>query len=192
MVFIIAVTPAHAKEPNAAPASYILQVSSNLGCDSLNIELISKAAKKSHYLKYTSSAFAAVDLPAGEYAFGDVTCTNQNETQAFDVLKGTMTPLVFSPGRAYYGGRLIFKKVEDIDPAGTPDVLKNCTREFSRARGEPTNDCQDGIGVDTAAQTARQINVYIPDPSDEDISTVRTALKATKEQLLYMPLKNKG
>jgi hypothetical protein len=45
------------------------------------------------------------------------------------------------------------------------------------------------VGVDTSAPTSKHINVYRPEVTDEDLAVVRSALSATKEQLLYLPLK---
>jgi hypothetical protein len=59
---------------------------------------------------------------------------------------------------------------------------------MSRARGQSSNQCRDGVGVDTSAPTSKQINVYRPEVTEQDISVVRSALSASKAQLLYLPL----
>ena len=188
-IFILGSGSAAAAYTESAPATYIMQVTSNLSCETLDIELISKVDASRKNIRFTSSAFAAVEVPSGAYSFGDVICTNKENAKAHDLLSENMPPLNFSAGQAYYGGRIIFQELVTADPNGAPDVLSNCTRSISRVRGASSNECRDGVGVDTSAQTNMQINVYLPDVTDEDLALVRTAMSATKEQLLYLPLK---
>ena len=177
------------KSADAAPATYLLQISSNLGCETLDIEFISQANEARKNLRFTTSAFAAVELSAGTYAFGNVTCRYKDSQQTFDILNDKLTPLTLSAGQSYYGGRLIFKEVQTVDVNGTPKVLSNCTQVNSRARGETSNECRDGVGVNSSAQTSKEIELYIPDVSDEDLTAIRNTLSLTKDQLLYLPLK---
>jgi hypothetical protein len=188
-LFILGPVPATAAIAGPSPATYIMQVTSNLSCETLDIELISQADNTHQNIRFKSSAFSAVELPSGAYTFGDLICTNRGRTQVHDLLSEKIAPLYLAAGQAYYGGRLIFQELVTVDPNGTPDVLSNCTRIISRARGKSTNECRNGIGVDTSAQTSTQINVYLPEVMDEDIALVRSVLSATKEQLLYLPLK---
>mgnify|MGYP000668580548 CR=1 FL=1 len=172
-----------------SPATYIMQVTSNLSCETLDIQLISQVDNALENIRFKSSAFSSVELPVGAYTFGDVICTNKENAQIHDLLSKKIAPLNLAVGQAYYGGRLIFQERVTVDVNGTPKVLSNCTRSISRARGESSNECRDGVGVDTSAQTSTEINVYLPEVKDEDIALVRSALSATKEQLLYLPLK---
>ncbi|MBT8448131.1 MAG: hypothetical protein KJO69_00475 [Gammaproteobacteria bacterium] len=176
------------KAADSAPATYLLQIASNLGCETLDINLISQSDESRKNLRYTTSAFAAVELSAGTHAFGDVTCVYKDGQQTFDILSNKFAPISLSAGQAYYGGRLIFKEVQTMDVNGTPKVLSNCTQLNSRARGESSNECRDGVGVNTSAQIAKEIELYIPDVTDEDLTTIRNTLSLTKEQLLYLPL----
>lgn len=190
LVFVLGSIPAFVVSANPSQATYILQVTSNLNCETLDIELVSQANDTRENIRFTTSAFAAVDVPSGAYSFGNVICTNKGRLQAHSLLGEKMALLNFSAGQAYYGGRVIFQELVTTDPTGAPDVLDNCTQSISRARGERSNECRDGTGVDTSAKTNTQINVYLPDVTDEDIELVRTALTVTKEQLLYLPLKS--
>jgi hypothetical protein len=188
-VFFLGSVPGIAISANSSPATYIMQVSSNLSCDTLDIELISQADDARQHIRYGSSAFAAVELPSGTYAFGDVTCTNRKDAKAYDLLSDKIAPIHLNAGQAYYAGRMIFEEIVTMDAIGSPDVFSNCTRNISRARGKSINQCRDGVGVDTSAPTSKQINVYRPEVTDEDVAVVRSAFSATKEQLLYLPLK---
>lgn len=188
IVFILSTVPVFAKAADTAPATYILQVSSNLGCEKLNIELIAKRGGTSHFLTFDNTAFAAIDLPAGGYSYGDVNCTIKGNTQTFENLLSKISPLHLASGQGYFGGRLIFKKADDVDPNETPEQLSNCTREFSRARGEEkSHECRDGVGVKN--MVTEQVSVFVPEVSDKDLETVRKALNTNREQLLYLPLK---
>ena len=74
-VFASVIASASVFAQGQGPATYILQVSSNLGCDTLEIEVVSTKDQSSQRLIYKTSAFAATVLPAGDYVFGGVTCT---------------------------------------------------------------------------------------------------------------------
>ena len=174
-----------------AKATYVLQVSSNLGCVNLDIELISDKLDTPQYVKFTSSAYGATTLPQGEYTFGSVICIDKEGRQELDVLKGKIMAFSLSAGKVYYGGRLIFKKVEGLDVNSAPKVIENCTQMISSARGEPSNECSDGVGVDTAARKNYQVNVYAPEVTEKDIEIVRTALSLSENQLIYLPIKYK-
>lgn len=78
-------------------------------------------------------------------------------------------------------------KSPTIESNGALNALCNCTNSISCARGQSSNECRDG--VDTTASTSTPINVYLPDVNNEDLAIVRSALSATKDQLLYLPLK---
>ena len=188
-LFILGPVPASAAFAEPSPATYIMQVTSNLSCETLDIVLISQADNTHENIRFKSSAFSAVDLPSGAYTFGNVICTNKGRAQVHDLLRDKISPLYLIAGQAYYGGRLIFQEIVTVDANGSPDVISNCTRITTRARGKSSNECRDGIGVDTSAQTSTQINAYLPEVIDEDIALVRSAFSATKDQLLYLPLK---
>jgi hypothetical protein len=188
-VLLAGVIPSTAISANYSPATYILQVTSNLGCETLDIELISKADDTRQHISFGSSAFASVKVPSGAYTFGDVTCMNKDDSKVHNLLSDKIAPIHLNAGQAYYGGRIIFEEVVLADVNGTPDVFNNCPRVMSRARGQSINQCSDGVGVDTSAPTSKQINVYRPEVTDQDIAVVRSALSATKEQLHYLPLK---
>jgi len=174
-----------------AQATYILQVSSNLGCKNLDINLISNKLNTPQYLKFTTSAYAGIYLPEGDYSFGTLICSNDDGRQAFDILNEKIKPFSLLAGKVYYGGRLIFQKIEKLDANSEPKVLGNCTQMISRARGETSNECRDGVGVDTSAQTHLQINAFIPEVTDKDIEIVRIALSVSEEQLQFLPMQYK-
>lgn len=188
VVFILGSSVAIAKSADSASATYIMQVSSNLNCETLDIELISQARDIPQHLKFGAGAFAAAELPLGTYKFGDVTCAKESGTQTFDMLKNMIAPLYLSTNQVYYGGRIIFQEVSEVDANQAPKVLSNCTRLISRARGDTGNECRDGVGVDTSAQKSKMLKVFFPEVTDEDIKTVRSALSATEDQFRYLPL----
>ena len=168
--------------------SYLLQISSNLQCQSLAIELISQADETVSYLRFKQSAFATVEVTEGTYTFGQVICTTEDGRESFDVLIGAIAPFSLSADKAYYGGRLIFEDVAKVAANDAPDVLSNCTRLISKARGIKSDECRDGVGVETNAQATRQIRVYAPEITADELKTVRDALSATEDQLVYLPL----
>ena len=104
------------------------------------------------------------------------------------MLKDKVAKLSLSAGQAYYGGTLIFKEKEVTDLNAEPKELSSCTHIISRARGEKDDGCRDGTGVAKRAQKTKQINVFAPEATDKEITAVLTALKASKDQLQYIPI----
>ncbi|MEP2653281.1 MAG: hypothetical protein ABJH06_14960, partial [Paraglaciecola sp.] len=188
MLFVFGPVSATPSITEASPATFIMQVTSNLSCETLDIELISRADNTHENIRFESNAYSAVELPSGAYEFGDVICMNKENAQTLDLLNDKIAPINLTAGQAYYAGRLIFQEVVEVEANGSPNVLSNCPRIISRARDESSNACHDGIGVDTLAQTSKAVNVYLPEVKDEDIALVREALFATESQLLYLPL----
>ena len=87
-IFLLGSLPGLAKSSDSAPATYILQITSNLSCSTLSIELVSQQDDTRGFLNYSSGAFASVDLPTGEYIFNDVVCVNGQKSEVLDFLKG--------------------------------------------------------------------------------------------------------
>jgi hypothetical protein len=108
-LFILGPVPATAAIAEPSPATYIMQVTSNLSCETLDIVLISQADNTHENIRLKSSAFSAVDLPSGACTFGDVICTKKRSTQVHDLLRDKISPLYLTAGQAYYGGRIIFQ-----------------------------------------------------------------------------------
>jgi hypothetical protein len=177
---------------SSTPATYIMQVSSNLGCDSLNIEFVSNANDAIKTMNFSKGAFAAVQLDSGSHEFGNVICARDGKIETLDLLKGKVSSLRVEPGHTYYGGRLIIKSSVEVDQIGAPKVLDDCTRNISRARGDEDDECRNGVGVSTGKNTAKKIEIFMPVVEEKDVDKVRTALSATKEQLTYLPLKAKA
>ncbi|MGB3726036.1 MAG: hypothetical protein WA981_09750 [Glaciecola sp.] len=176
-----------ANTSQAVTATYILQVSSNLNCESLAIELQSTQSANKQYIQFGAGAFAAATLPDTTYEFGEVSCTKDNDTQRYDLLKGKMSPLTVEAGKTYYGGRIIFKEAPFVDTNDAPDELSECTNMRGSQRGESDSQCRDGAGVNS--QSTTQVSVFVPEVTEDNIEKVRKALSASKDQLLYLPLK---
>ncbi len=180
---------------NTPSTTYILQVSSNLNCDSLEIELTSQTNGKSNLLKFNSNAFSEVALTEGVYIFGGVFCQMEGEIETFEILEGKIAPINLKADAAYYGGLLIFQESEVINTHDVPDVLTQCSDMRSAARSDQHrdstsgNECRDGTGVNTSAPITRQIEAFAPIASDRELEAVRKALEKNTEQLLYIPLK---
>lgn len=174
-------------ESQPPTVNYLLQVSSDLGCDVLTIELSAKG--QSHNIEFTKSAFASVALPAGEFSFGNVMCRTGKAQRSFDVLQNKLMPLTVKAGQTYFGGRLIFKESEPVDGAG--NVLDSCSRFISVARGKKQDNPCDGAGLESTTQPARRVEVFMPDVSEDEINVVRKALSADKDSLKYLPLQIK-
>ena len=187
-VLTLLINPTIAHTANEVTATYVIQATSNLGCEALSIELISQTQDTRQNIVFTTGAFAAAQLAPGTYTFGDVTCKNAQDEQSFDVLSGIISEFSVNTSQAYYGGRIIFQKNVEMDINSAPQALSNCTRSISRARGDSGEECLDGTGADTSAPIAKQLNVYIPEVTPQDVDAVRKALSATKEQLIYLPL----
>ena len=176
---------------SSTPATYIMQVTSDLGCSRLSIELVSDPQNTVKTMNFSKGAFAAVELSPGLHTFGDIACTIDDEVETLDVLNKKMLPLRVEAGRMYYGGRLIIKTSDISEPNTTPESLANCTRNISRIRGDEDNECRDGVGV-SSNEATKTIDVYMPEVRETDINRVRSALSATQEQLIYLPLKVKA
>lgn len=174
-----------------AMATYILQVSSNLGCDVLTIELNEKGQEKNHHLKFTSKAFAVVALPQGEISYGNVICRIGEEQQEYNILQDKLQPLSITSGKSYYGGRLMFKEIEGATINDIPKAKENCIPFISRARGAKQDNLCDGAGTKSMSQSTKRIEVFMPDVSDEDILAVRKALSVSSDLFEYLPLKIK-
>ena len=169
------------------PATYILQVASNLECEALDVELISEDRDTRATIAFGTKAFGAASITPGTYTFGTVTChQGSNGTETFDQLSTALPALQLASGRAYFGGKLMLEHSRDLGAEDAPDVVNQCIRGTGRFRKEPTDDCRDGIGIDTGP--ARIVNFYMPHLSDDEVAQVRAAFSATPEQLLYMPL----
>lgn len=186
---LFAAVPVTAMSSTSQPATYIMQVSSNLKCDTLNIELRSKQSEHSQFMRFNKGAFAATELPAGTYEFGAVTCTKENKDVSYDFLKDKIAPIELSAGQAYFGGRMMFKQASSVKLNDVPEALDSCAYVRSNARGDSDNTCRDGVGANTSIPLSTQIQVFLPKVLESEIAAVRKAMSATEEQLIYLPLK---
>ena len=69
----------------------------------------------------------------------------------------------------------------------SPDVLENCPRSISRARGASSDSCRDGVGVNSSSKGT--VEAFAPSVTEQDIAAVRKAFKATETSLTYLPLR---
>lgn len=176
-------------DATAANGTYILEVATNLNCAQLDIELRDQASDQIHTLTYGAGAFGAVALPAGSYAFGEVSCVKPDaDPQVLDALQSTLTPIEIASGQAYFGGRLVIQET-DLASAETPDIVDNCIRGTGRFRKEPNDRCRDGIGIDGAIERNTTVSFYTPSLGASDLNKVRTALGADDATLMYQPIK---
>ena len=177
-----------AADTKIAPSTYVLEVSSNLDCAQLEIEMVSSDRKTSAELVFGTGAFSAAELAPGDYSFGTITCVDGHRgTESFDLLSQSAAPISLKPGQAYFGGRLVIQEAID-ETASAPNVLDNCIRGTSRFRKEQSDDCRDGIGVDGKRAVSKSVNLYSPKLEQTEIDRVRSALNATEDQLIYMPI----
>ncbi len=181
----IANTSAIANQSSATKTAYILQVSSNLGCDKLDIALVSQSNGNTQNLTFTTSAFAAAELETGTYRFGKVSCAKEGNINTLDVLEDQLAALPLVENKIYYGGRIILR--ESVNNNESPDILDNCPRDISRARGASSNSCRDGVGINSSSK--RAIEVFAPAVNEHEISVVRKAFDATETSLTYLPLR---
>jgi hypothetical protein len=190
-MLVLGVSIASAKGQESMPASYLLQVSSNLACGAINIELVSHSGQVAESLQFKDSVFALAELMPGTYRFGDLKCVSSNkDSEVFDISLSTLAPIELKPGQGYYGGKLIVKQSADKTVQRTPDVIDNCPNVISKARGD-NDDCTDGVGVNTSPVETKTINVYAPAMATADLERVRSVLQVSDEQLLYIPLISK-
>lgn len=184
LTLMLASLPALAAVSESEPATYILQTTSNLNCDVLNIELASEDNNFATQLSYTDGAFAAVTLPSGMYSFNNVICVNADKVETLDLISEKVTPFFVSAGQTYYGGRVIFEQVMEEKQK----VINDCTRIISRARGQGDGECFTSDTEFSPLAASSVINVYIPKQSEKDITTIRNALGVEKQQLRHLPL----
>jgi len=185
----VAAASAVASPATAANATYILQVSSNLGCESLNVELLPSSGESVSHLTFSDGAFAAVDVQPGIYTFGKVTCSKDGETSVLNVLEGQLSPLNLTEEKIYFGGKLVFKQSSALAFNDAPDVLDNCPRHISRVRGTPNNSCRDGNGVDTGPKKIKKVDVFAPTIQEQEITRVRNSLQRAESEVAYLPLR---
>lgn len=169
-------------------ARFILQLSSNLNCDKIEIELVSQLDLRSQTLQFIPEAFAGAKLAKGSYKYGDVKCISNNAIQTFDSLLSELHVVSVSSGNTVFGGKLIIKQTTLNENQTTPDVLDNCNRNISRARGEANNACRSGVGVNTSIDKSAVINVYAPKLSGAEIERVRATLQVSERDFVYLPL----
>lgn len=192
-LLMLLATPAMAQSASGAPpATYILQVSSNLECSGIEVELVPRGDRPKVTLSFDDQAYSAVTLEPGTYAFGPVSCLQDDQdARVFDSLVGSLQPISVTSGQAYFGGTLIIE--EDVsDAIVTPDIVDNCVRGTGRFRKEPRDECRDGTGIDGSAKRSALVNFYTPYLSDEELARVRSAFAADPEQLRYLPLTVQG
>ena len=171
-----------------APSTYVLEVSSNLECAQLEIEMIARDQQASAELVFGEGAFSAAELAPGDYSFGQITCIDGHRgTETFDLLAQSAAPISLQPGQAYFGGRLVIQEAVD-ETASAPRVLDNCIRGTGRFRKEQNNDCRDGVGVDGERAVSKSVSLFAPKLQQNEIDRVRDALNATEAQLIYMPI----
>ena len=177
-----------AADTSFAPSTYVLEVSSNLECARLEIEMVARDQKASAELVFGDGAFSAAELSPGDYTLGTITCVDSHRgTETFDLLSQSAAPISLKPGQAYFGGRLVIQEAVDVN-GSTPSVLDNCVRGTSRFRKEESDDCQDGVGVNGGRPASKSVSLYAPKLKQTEIDRVRSALNATQEQLIYMPI----
>jgi hypothetical protein len=180
---------ASANEAQPQPATYILQVASNLNCAQLDVQVLDAQGQSAGALVFHTGAFTAASLPPGPYSLGTVTCHDgSNGTESFDHLKDAIAAFSVDSGQAYFGGKLIIQATTTAPDESEPDVVTKCIRGTGRFRKEPSDDCRDGAGIDTQRRPDRAINFYAPRLEASNVDAVRTALSATENELLYMPL----
>jgi len=175
----------HAQAKSTSLSTYVLQLSTNLGCEILNIDLVSDSTNSTNTLQFTKGAFAAVELMPGNYQFGSLTCSsNGREDVVFHEVFAQLPSLSLKEGEIYYGGRLILK---DVTQETQASALKDCTVNISRVRGADNNECLTS-GADESRLKKRRLNVYVPVLDKEDINTVAKALAGNSQDLIYLPL----
>ena len=186
-ILAIAAFSATANQTNATNTAYVLQLSSNLGCDKLDIELVPQSTANTQRLTFTTSAFAAAELETGTYHFGKVSCAREGKVNTWDILEGQLAALPLSESKIYYGGKIILREDSMADNNESPEVLDNCPRGISRARGASSDSCRDGVGVNSSPKGT--VEAFAPSVTEQDIAAVRKAFKATETSLTYLPLR---
>ena len=183
---------AHASSNDADLSTYILTVGSNLGCQSLEIDVMNDRAEASGILTYNSGAFAAASLESGTYSLGAIRCVSAtNEIETFDLLDQTLPSFQIAEGQAYLAGKLVLESTTESAVGRVPDALDNCVNPISRQRGSDENSgCRDGTGVSTSWEPKRKVNAYAVELKDADLQQIRATLSATEDQLMYLPLSN--
>jgi hypothetical protein len=186
-ILAVAASSAVANPTKAPNTAYVLQLSSNLNCDKLDIELVPQSNANTQRLTFTTSAFAAAELETGTYHFGKVSCAKEGKVNTWDILEGQLAALSLSESKIYYGGKIILREDSIADNNESPDALDNCPRSISRARGASSDSCRDGVGVNSSPKGT--VEAFAPSVTEQDIAAVRKAFKATETSLTYLPLR---
>ena len=168
---------------------YVLQVSSNLGCESLEIELLAESGEKAYALTYDTSAYAGAELKPGHYQFGKVTCEKDGTKQVLNILEAQLSPLNLTEKKIYFGGTLVFKQSSALSVNEAPDVLDNCPRKISRIRGTSDNTCRDGNVVSSGPKMNTKVDAFAPVIKEQDISVVSNAFQVADDKIVYLPLR---
>lgn len=176
---------------NVSDATYILKVASNLHCEALEISIGDQSSGERHTLTFGAGAYSATALPAGTYAFGDVTChKGKRDTETFGALNTQIAPFSLSGGQVYFGGELVVQ-ADAGERAQTPELLDNCIRGTGPSGGEYTGECQAGDGVSGEPLAERTVRFYTRQLSANEVDQVQTALKSDQE-LIYLPITPTG
>lgn len=172
-----------------APATYILQVDSNLSCQNIDVEVVSQEHGSVHQLSFKNQSFAAVEMAPGSYKFGKVTCRNPHKDNSYRLLENSLKAFTVEAGVSYFGGTLVFEEsTHRMDDE--IKMFSECPKVRSKARGASDNSC---FGIPDNNNNHRlseyKINAYAPGLSNEYIEKVKlTFSSASQQELVYLPL----
>ena len=79
-------------------------------------------------------------------------------------------------------------ELTEVKTNDAPDALDNCLRGTGPSGGKVDDQCRDGVGVSGDAITETTLNLYAPALSSDRLDRIRTALGASEDQLIYMPI----
>lgn len=188
-VSLFSIGAVNATEVTNAPATYLLQASTNMTCEPLLIELVPQSGGDTQSLKFENGLFAAAQLTSGTYTFGNVSCTSSvHGEKSFDSALQDLEPIRLKAGQAYFGGKLIFKYEAQSNATNIPKVLDDCPVIYSKARGTSGSGCGDNVGVRGADVQEGQMKVYAPLLAKSEVTRIRDAVNANEAQLMYIPL----
>lgn len=201
-IAIIGFSPALASAEQAQPADQdstrlIVRTSNNLNCGRLEIDLKSTDGKIKDQLVFETAStadasFASVDVPAGTYEFGELSCSDGViGNQKFDTLSQALAPIKLSEGKTTYAGTLVIQATYAGETKTDKFVeMESCSTEIN-LNGQESEVCRSVNRPIDLLATAWTVNFAKPTAQHAELQAVTSQLKVDASRLVYAPLETR-